>query len=77
MGENIPFSKTLLNCNLLSQAIELLDGQTDLYEESIENDVTRVRLEANGTDTIWFAREAFWPKPASSESEGEHQHEQC
>jgi hypothetical protein len=65
------FDDKLLKCRLLCQVVAMIDSHEDEYDEAIANDLTRVRLDANGNDTVYFPPLSFWPKAAVSESEGE------
>jgi hypothetical protein len=65
------FVYKLLKCRLLCQVVAMIDSQEDEYDNPIANDPTRVRLDANGNDTVYFSPLSFWPKAAVIESEGE------
>jgi hypothetical protein len=65
------FDDKLLKCRLLCQVVVMLDSHEDEYNDAIANDPTRVRLDVNGNDTVYFSPLSFWPKAAVSECEGE------
>jgi hypothetical protein len=65
------FEDKLLKCRLLCQVVAMIDSHEDEYDEAIANNRTRVRLDANGNDTVYVSPLSFWPKAIVSESEGE------
>jgi hypothetical protein len=65
------FDDKLLKCKLLCQVVAMIDSHEDEYNDAIANDPTRVRLDMNGNDTLYFSPLLFWPKAVVSESEGE------
>jgi hypothetical protein len=68
------FAARLLKCVIMSQVLALLDDQ-ECYEYYLSSDLSRVRLESNGLDAIYFSPSYFWPNYVSSEIEGkEHRY---
>jgi hypothetical protein len=62
------FHEKLLKRRLLCQVVVMVDSHEDEYDDALSNDPTRVRLNANGNDTVYFSPLSFWPKAAVSES---------
>jgi hypothetical protein len=48
----------------------MIASHEDEYDDTLANDPTRVRLDMNGNDMVYFSPLSFWPKAAVSESEG-------
>jgi hypothetical protein len=65
------FNDKLLKCKLFCQVVATIDSHKYEYDDTLANDPTPVRIDANGNDTVYFSLLSFWPKAAVSESEGE------
>jgi hypothetical protein len=65
------FDDKILKCRLLCQVVAMIDSHEDEYNDVIANNPTRVRLDANGNDTVYFSPLSFWPKVVVNESKGE------
>jgi hypothetical protein len=65
------YTDRTLKCVLLSQVVAILDEDPDGYASESMMDPCRVRLNANGHDSIYFAPHRFWPKEAIIDSKGE------
>jgi hypothetical protein len=61
----------LLKCRLLCQVVAIIDSHEDEYDGALANDPTRVRLDANGNNTVYFSPLLFCPRAAVSKSEVE------
>jgi hypothetical protein len=65
------FDDNLLKCRLLCQVVAMIDRHEDEYNDTLANDPSRVRLDVNGNDTVYFSPLSFWQKAMVRKSEGE------